>query len=140
METRHQQRINQLKSENSLLKTTQFKKCCIGFVSKYFEGFGVEDEKALRSYIAFVPDAYEINEEERIITIYEVIDTNRIDDIKKWKLAWAWYIFNWFDIELRLVVCDVYSGTSYVNLREWLEDVTSNDRFPKGRPVSGYNK
>jgi len=137
MDTKHQQRIDRLISENPLLKTTQFRKNSIEFISRYFEDFGDDDRTALRSYIAFIPDAYEIKEDEGEVIVYEVIDTSRIDDIKKWKLAWAWYIFDWFDIELKLVVCDIYEGSSLIPLSEWLEEVTSSDRFPKGRPVSG---
>jgi hypothetical protein len=135
---KHNDVVKDLLHEDPNLKTKGFKQELVKLVRKLEPD--IDDEiNVIKDTIAFVPDAYSIDETIPEVTIYEVIDTHKIDKIKKWQLAWGWYAIDNFYISCKLVICDTYGGRNVIDLEQWLKEVTSSDEYPKGWPQA-YRK
>lgn len=135
----HQDVINDLLNEDQRIQTKRFKVELEKLVNRLEPDVGDEIE-IIRDYIAIVPDAYLIDNDRHAVTIYEVIDTHKIDKSKKHRLAWAWMAIDHFYIECSLVICDVYGGRNIIDLKEWLKEVVESDDYPKGWPQAYRRK
>lgn len=56
--------------------------------------------------ISFLPDAFVLDTEEQVATIYEVEASNPINDTKLYRLADAWFVLDYYDWHLRAMICD----------------------------------
>jgi hypothetical protein len=128
---KHKDVIQDLILGNPSIRTSGFKKALIQLVKMKEPDVGDEID-IIKSYIAFVPDAYLIEGEK--VTIFEVIDTHKINKDKKWKLAWGWYAIDNFYLDCDLVICDVYGGRNRIDLKVWFNEVVSSAEYPKGWP------
>jgi hypothetical protein len=129
----HKQVVADLVASDPSIQTTGFKKALVKRVLEKEPNVGNEID-VIREGIVIVPDAYSIVDD--LVTIYEVIDTHKIDTIKKWKLAWAWCSIDNFYLDCKLIICDVYGGRNEIDLEKWLQEVVGSEEYPKGWPVA----
>jgi len=99
-------------------------------IYKFFKPSEYESPNQMYKEFKFLPDAYEINKDDRSIVMYEIENTNRLSDLKLRKIAWCWFSLDCEDIELSLVITNRFgtgehtmdlSDIYYKNLGKFLK-------------------
>ena len=116
--TAHKKHVDKLKESNPNIRTHLCKQAIRKAVILRWSNFVKEALEAFR----FVPDAYEIDQEEFIITIYEVEISNPISDDK---MHTYWQLLHFIEDEdwsLKLIRVDRFGNHTEINIERWWHD------------------
>ena len=90
------------------LKTKQFKQA----LKKAVIAFGEDREMGevrwggVKDSIKFIPDAYSLDPKNRVVTVFEVENTNPLSDEKLGRLIQAWFVLDSISWDLLVMTCD----------------------------------